>query len=296
MQEIETDKPELYYSRMDSSQDDKSKILQFVKEGDTILDVGAGSGVITNLLLSKNGTKVCSVDTCDSAIEHLRGLEESNPGRVSVKKADFLEIDDGEKFDVVVFSAILHEIFSYTEYNGEKFNFAIIDHALKKAASLLALGGRIIVRDGIMPTSNRRVMLQYIDPEMKELADRYIEEFRGFDLKVVRTEYGDVMPNRSAAELMFTITWGRESFPREVQEWFGYYSAKDWKRQEQRLMATHCVSMIHFEEYLQPGYEEHLKDKVKLLSAPKFNRAGDVVFKPTTFPNTNCLVVFHKLQ
>ena len=296
MQEYETVKPELYYSRMDGSQDDKSKILQFVKEGDTILDVGAGSGVITKLLLSKAGTKVHAIDTSDSSIDHLRKLESSNPGRVYVKKADFLNMGEDKRFDVVVFSSILHEIFSYTEYNGEKFNFATIDQALKKAASLLAPGGRIIVRDGIMPTSNRRVMIQYIDPEMKELANRYIEEFQGFDLKVVHTAYGDVMPNRSAAELMFTITWGRESFPREVQEWFGYYSAKDWKKQEQRLMATHCVSMIHFEEYLQPGYEEHLKDRVRLLSAPKFNRAGDVVFKPTTFPNSNCLVVFRKLN
>lgn len=52
--------------------------------------------------------------------------------------------------DTVIFSSILHELYSYIPYEGSKFNHATIAAALRSAYDVLSPGGRIVIRDGIM--------------------------------------------------------------------------------------------------------------------------------------------------
>lgn len=287
--------PALYYERMDAAQNDKAKILQFINDNDRVLDVGGGSGIVSAMILeSSQNVTVDAIDTSDTAVERLCVLAQQYPGRLRVVQEDFFDYCAGQ-YDAIVFCSVLHEMFSYTRYEGKRFNPAIIDASLKRAVELLAPGGRIIVRDGVAPTHNHKVMLQYKDPALRLLAERYEAEFEGFNLNITHTPYGDVMPRNSAMELLYTITWGEASFEREVQEWYGFYSLNDWKQQGQRLMSSDNVCLCYLNKYLQPEYEKHLEGKVVLTTAPKLDWNGSVITRPATFPSSNCIAVFNKI-
>lgn len=286
--------PDQYYDRMASAKDDKLKILQYLSDGDCVLDVGAGGGALAELLLEQfPHMQVTALDQSDSAAEKLHALAARFPDRLTVVQADFFEFKTDARFDAVVFCSSLHEIFSYTEYKGERFRKETVTLALDHAISFLKQGaGKIIIRDGVASRHNPKVLLKYTDPALKRLAERFENEFEGFPLKIVHTPLGDIMPYNSMMELLYTITWGEESFPREVQEWYGYHTLEDWEREGKRLIHTHGMLLIHAEKYLQPGYGEHLKDKVVLESAPRLRWDGRAHSRPIEFPASNCLVVF----
>ena len=294
--------PDQYYARMASSGNDKLKIAAFLHDGEHVLDVGAGSGTLAKLLLDEfPNLHITALDQSDSAIKRLHELQKQYPARLSVLQCDFFNYAPHEKFNAVIFCSSLHEIFSYTEVKeygeAKRFQKSVIDSALQHAAEVLNdEDGRIIIRDGIATSHNRRVLVTYKDPALKHLAERYENEFEGFPLEIVHTPLGDIMPYNSMMEMLYTITWGEQSFSREVQEWYGYYSRPDWEEAGKRLSMSHGLFMIHFEKYLQDGYKQNLKDKVTLRSAPRLKWDGSVKTKEIDFPASNCLVVFSKLK
>ena len=95
------------------------------------------------------------------------------------------------------------------------------------------------------------------------------------------------MPKNSAMELLYTITWGKEALPYEVEEWYGYYAEKEWRALADRLSAPGGpgLRLRQFTQYLQPGYVQHLEGKV-VLTAPDGS--------PLPFPNSNMVAVFQK--
>ena len=290
--------PDRYYERMEASADDKLKIAKFLSDGNSVLDVGAGGGILAELLLRYfPNIHVTALDQSDTAVARLNSLADKYPGRLSVVQSDFFNFKPEERFDAVIFCSSLHEIFSYTEYEGEHFRKEIISSTLDHAASFLKQGeGKIIIRDGVATRYNSKVLLRYTDAKLKKLAERYENEFEGFPLEIVHTPLGDVMPYNSAMELLYTITWGEESFEREVQEWYGYYTLDDWVKEEKRLAYSHKLFMVHAEKYLQPGYKEHLRGKVVLQSAPRLDWSGQIHSRPIDFPASNCLVVFERVS
>lgn len=289
--------PDRYYERMESSGDDKLKITKFISDGDSVLDVGAGGGVLAELLLNHfPNIHITALDQSDTAVARLNALAEKHPGRLDVVQSDFFRYEPEGRFDDVVFCSSLHEIFSYTKCNGKLFDKDTVTFALDHAADMLKENkGKIIVRDGVAARYNPRVLVKYRDPDMQKLAARYEAEFKGFPVKIAHTELGDIMSYNTMMELLYTITWGEESFEREVQEWYGYFTLNDWEREEEWLSLKHKMFLAHIEKYLQPGYKEHLKDKVLVQSAPRLDWDGKVCSKPIEFPASNCLVVFERV-
>lgn len=285
-----------YYERMESSGDDKLKITKFISDGDSVLDVGAGGGVLAELLLTHfPNIHITALDQSDTAVARLKALAERFPGRLDVVQSDFFCYEPDVRFDDVIFCSSLHEIFSYTPYNGKLFQKETVSRALDEAASYLKPGkGKIIIRDGVAARYDPKVLVKYIDPALQKLAERYEREFEGFPLEIVHTEMGDIMPYNSMMELLYTITWGEKSFEREVQEWYGYFCLNDWVREETWLAFKYNLFLTHTEKYLQDGYREHLEGKVKIQSAPYFNWHSKLCTKPIDFPASNCIVVFER--
>ena len=62
-------------------------------------------------------------------------------------------------------------------------------------------------------------------------------------------------------ELIYTFTWGAESYACEVQEQFGYMT----KLEFEYLFKEMGMEVLHSRVLTEPGYPEHLNDKVELL-------------------------------
>lgn len=281
-----------YLGDMNSAADDKRRLLAFLRDGDRVLDVGPGGGVLLDLIAQQYpncllaGADV-SAEVCLRLSQRVKA--EGLPWQVI--HADFLDLrrEETGRFDVILFCSIIHEIFSYGEYQGRRFNKAVIPKILETAAELLEPGGRIVIRDGVASEENPMVTVGFLDEELEDLARDYLRQFRGFPLEAqTPEETGQAhlyrMPKNSAMELLYTVTWGREALPFEVEEWYGYYTRADWEALEKQLPG---LALRYYSQYLQPGYPEHLAGRVELTGED-----GEAL----PFPDSNMIVVFEKAK
>lgn len=181
--------------------------------------------------------------------------------------------------DAFICSAVLHEVFSYGSLGDVEALFATM-------SSMLAPGGRVIVRDGISAGDEPCV----IEVDDVAIVQRFVEESpfsvrnanrtassgeRTIDLEYL---WGNRFEGTrsSCAELAFTYTWGMVSWAREVREFYGVFT----RTQLEALAAQYSLDAVLFEEYVQEGYVDALRDKVEFID--------------TDFPSTNAVWVFEK--
>ncbi len=191
------------------------------------------------------------------------------------------------RVDTVVFSSILHEIYSYTEGPDGNFDLNSVRVALKNACESLNPGGRLVIRDGVKTARREQVLLTFLDEAGMPFFENYRRDFRGLkdlpeeekgerlDAVTVR---GDVNYIR---EFLYTYTWGAESYAHEVQEQFGYLTLEE-------LCA--CLEGLGMQirkacQFLEPGYADHLLPKIRLTDS-----AGE----PIPLPDSNLIIVAEK--
>jgi len=82
-----------------------------INDGDSIIDLGCGSGLIANMIASKyKKTKITAVDFCDS-VDYAKSFSKNNNiHNISFIKKDILELSESKKFDVVMCFGVLHHI------------------------------------------------------------------------------------------------------------------------------------------------------------------------------------------
>src|SRR5206468_728660 len=81
------------------------------------------------------------------------------------------QLPDGSA-DTIIFSSIMHEVYSYSGYDRAR-----VDRAVASAARELRPGGRILIRDGISP-GPRPVVLSLLDAETVDRFARFAREFK----------------------------------------------------------------------------------------------------------------------
>jgi SAM-dependent methyltransferase len=282
---------EAYLETMNNAQfSTKMNILDHVTGG-MIVDVGSGGGVLLDALEKKfQYQQVIGTDISQNVIEVLEKKIRDEGHRYSVMRHNFVE---GalpvlpEDVGNILFSSILHEIYSYTEFEGKKFNINSVKKALKNAADSLVPGGRIIIRDGVMTDSDKIVTVKFKDEDTFVLAKNYVKDFQG--LNHLRNESGNwkvlqmgedwIMGEINLIrELLYTITWGPMSYPQEVLEQFGYLTLEQYKTVLKEL----GLDIVEAREFTEPGYPEHLDDKVELFN-----------FSWNDIPS-NCIIVAEK--
>lgn len=274
----------------DSSESTKGTIADFVT-GVSVVDVGSGGGIMLDLLEEKYpDKKIIGTDISTNVIEALEKKKSEEGHHWQVVKHNFVEGHFGEKVDTVIFSSILHEVFSYTETKNGRFDIETVRLALKNAYDSLNPGGRIVIRDGVKtPASNQFMKVSFKTSAGLSFFQNYVQDFKGLpDVKenrptCINTEelyaVGDVNFMR---EFLYTYTWGNESYSHEVQEQFGYFTLEEYKAFFEEIGAK----IIEAREFLEPGYEEHLS---KLVSLSDKESGLEV-----PFPNSNCIIVVEK--
>ncbi|HEY4177003.1 MAG TPA: methyltransferase [Kofleriaceae bacterium] len=273
-----------YLLTMNAARSDKQRMLDYVKPG-TIVEIGPGGGVVLDLLEERYAdSKIVGVDLSREVIGALEGRAKSH-GRawtVALGAAEDLA-DIVPAADTVVFCSILHEVYSYTE---PKFALASVEAVIKSAFGVLRPGGRIVIRDGVMPAPGTR-RIKMLSPDVKATLELYCAQFAGRAVT-----YTELAPDRvemttpDAMEFLYTYTWGPASFPYEVRELYGIMTYDDYVAALLRWCGPAArVVPNELGSYLQPGYRENLRTKIELT---------DERDQPVELPDSNCLIVIEK--
>jgi Ribosomal protein L11 methylase len=210
---------DVYLQRMDLSAERSSKgLIPRLAIGRT-LDIGCGSGVLLRNLENAKG-----IDLNPKAVEECRGQG------LDVECVSLADLN--ERFDTVIFSSVLHEFSSYADYG--RFTEGPILEALSQAYDKLNPGGRLIIRDGIEGSRDlKRIIAR--TPEVAASFTKYMYENPVYHESYNIYPYsrsGNVFcieaQERVLKEYMFTHTWGKESYPREVNEKYGILTVDKW--------------------------------------------------------------------
>lgn len=250
----------------------KGELIQYAV-GRTVVDVGSGGGVLLDKLEETYpDRRIIGTDISANVIETLKNKKEREGRHYDILRHNFVEGPLGEKVDTVIFSSIMHEIYSYTEFEGERFNIKSVETSLANAASSLNAGGRILIRDGVLTDSKKKYSVTFKGKDGIEFLKNYMNDFQG--LKELRDDAGAWKKSKVSVsgdgvlnadinfirEFLYTYTWGIESYPLEVNEQFGYLTLKEYCE----LLTRLGLKVIVAEQYLEPGYKNNLSKYVTL--------------------------------
>ncbi|OKP92820.1 methyltransferase [Paenibacillus sp. P3E] len=278
-----------YLSQMNETADYKAVILEYVT-GRKVLDIGPGGGVLLDLIEERMpGVIPVGIDISSNVVEALRQKKQREGRRWEVLQGDALNLKDFVEpgtVDTVIFSSILHELYSYVPLNGVKFNHETVAAALVSSFEVLADGGVIIIRDGIMSEPvNQRRRVRFLEAGGMSALERYAKDFAGRDIQVEHVDEQEVlMPVNDAMEFLYTYTWGEEAYIHEVQEQFGYFTPTQYKAFIQQTLGERAKLEV-FRHYLQEGYTDALKDRVVIM-----DEEGHGV----PLPDSTCFIVIRK--
>lgn len=268
-----------YFERMAAAAEEKLELTAHIVPG-SVADIGAGGGELSRQLSER--PDVTEVWAIDNSIDSIRRLNQIPSIHSLFGSTDRLaEIAGEHGVDNVVFSSVLHEVWSYAldglrDYAWEK--------ALRDAVDALAPGGRLIIRDFVLPERpDERAVLQTPGDAEDALIYDYLERTPFDDLRVLDEidEHVFLGTRRTVSEALLTVNWGAGSLPRESQERYGLHTLDEYRDRvlalSDELICTTAVAQV------QPGYVEH-------LAGWRCFTEGLVKW----FPDTKALWVFEK--
>ncbi len=271
---------ELYFERMDSSIAQKDELLDWIPQG-AVAELGPGSGWLTEHIAAlPRVTEVLALDASAEAIEHLEERFGNDP-RVRFREAVLGQHRDpfhGRRFNSIVASSVFHEVYSFIGADGLKL-------IASQIADALLPGGSLILRDGVAPAGYELPARMKIAPRLQRLAERYAQE----GPEGLRPEISGSTARgtrHQIAEMAFTITWGEDSFDREVQEQYQIYDLQG----AEMFYEAQGLDLIHSESFIQSGYREHLQD------CPMFSQQTAGGEWLPWFPETNGFWIFQRPQ
>ena len=258
----------LYLKRMTESMKVSTKglipVMCYAREN--ILDVGCGSGVLLKAIEEINpNASLTGIDLNGESIKKLMELK----NKWQLYQTDLMNLKKEEKmYDTIIFSSVLHEVSSYYADMSKRFtNLPILD-CFKKSNELLMNDGYIILRDGLMIDKqdwNEKYYILFKNINDSYWLYRFQKDFRGFD-KIPELDTSIRRINNYTFEVglaflkefLYTFTWGKESYNREINERFGILDKDSWLELLDRsgfYIDTVVESKEEYEKYLAPKIE-----------------------------------------
>ncbi|MDO9628741.1 MAG: class I SAM-dependent methyltransferase [Acholeplasmataceae bacterium] len=280
---------EEYLETMNKSVKHKAVILDYIV-GNDVVDIGPGGGALMDMIEESNPKlKIVGLDFSQSVIENLTKKKKLENRIWNVLYGDALCMSryiPKESQDTIIFSSIIHELYSYIEYNGKKFNHQVIKDVLKSAFDVLRIGGRIIIRDGIMSEPKEQIrIIKFRTDEGLQFLRNYARDFSGREIKYKIINHNEVqMEINDAMEFLYTYTWGEDSYVHEVNEQFGYFTPLEYKAFIHESLGVKA-KILKCDHYLQDGYATALSPKVEFY---------DEKHMLTKLPDSTCLIVIEK--
>lgn len=247
MSALDEGKESRYYQRMAAGMGDKARILDWVNPGLPVLDVGAGGGELAAAIATTRNCEVTAVDAFKDAAEHLKAVPE-------IKAAHWLRADeltpDIGIFETIVCSSVLHEVFSYGKGGST------VDDVMTRLTSMLDPGGRLIIRDGVMPERPQdAARLRIGDGKLIEKYLAVVATTPHTELMLYRDGDWFLGTRHAVAEAVLTICWGPETFEREASERYQLFTLDGYAK----YAASFGLELLHSDAVTQPGYLEATK-------------------------------------
>lgn len=279
-----------YLATMNLSMSNKKVLLNYLV-GNNILDVGPGGGALMDLIEESDPKyKVFGIDISSNVIDELNRKKINENRKWTLVKGDALNLESYfaiNSIDTIIYSSIIHELYSYINYNGKKFNIDTVIKTLISAYKIIPVGGRIVIRDGIKTEpENKYRIIEFRNKDDISILNNYCNDFKG--RKVTYEELGNSrvkMLVNDAMEFLYTYTWGENSYSLEVKEQFGYLTPSEYKK----LILDNLPNskIIECKAFLQDGYEENLLNKITIY---------DEFMNIAKLPNSTCIIVIEKLK
>ena len=272
---------------MNAARSDKERMLDFVRPG-KVVEIGPGGGIVLDLLEDRfPDSEIVGVDLSREVVTALeqRAQRTGRRWKIVYGAAEELATHVAPPVDTVVFCSILHEVYSYTE---PKFSLASVQTVVQAAFATLRPGGRIVIRDGVMPPPGTR-RIRMLAPDVRPTLDLFVAQFEGRPIRYTELQPDRVeMTTADAMEFLYTYTWGPASFPYEVRELYGILPYDEYVAQLVAWCGGESAARVvdnPLRSYLQPGYRDNLAAKVELTDQ------HDV---PVELPASNCLIVIER--
>ncbi|MBR4984957.1 MAG: methyltransferase [Proteobacteria bacterium] len=281
-----------YLLTMNAARSDKARMLRWLHSG-SLVEIGPGGGVVLDLLEQHfPDAKITGLDCSHQVVVALEQKKCAQNASWRIIEGNAFELPKyfaAETLDGVIFCSILHEIYSYVERaDGTRFHLESVRDMLRSAFEVIRPGGRILIRDGIMPPHEPR-LLRFCCEDAKDFFEAFCREFKGRNIAFEYVGPDTVsLDSADAMEFMYTYTWGPESFPYEVREQYGIMTYRDYcDRLREWLGPRAQILPVPPEEaqYLQPGYVKALQHRVHLMDAQG---------NPVDFPASNAIIVIEK--
>jgi len=261
---------------MEASAGDKARMLRFVRPG-VIADLGCGTGTVLELLRRRSPrSRLIGVD-CSP--EMIRRCRRRFPG-LEPRRADITEpLFEPGTIDTIVLCSILHEVFSYKGYD-----YSAVRRTLAHCASALRPGGRLLLRDGVVPARRDAVSLTFLNAAAYDKFLRFSREFGPGEI-VWRMKDGRIQVARRDAMEFLTKYIYDANWRFEVKEQFGVFTLADWGRELRRA----GLRVIHRESYLIPWLKETHWSKDVMMET---HGAGG--YRKTGYPDSTLLIAARK--
>lgn len=276
-----------YLATMNAARSDKARMLDFVRPG-KIVEIGPGGGVVLDLLEERfPDSEVIGVDLSREAVAALerRARAGGRRWRVVHGAAEELARHVPAPVDTVVCCSILHEVYSYTE---PRFSLESVRRVVAGAFAALGPGGRLVIRDGVMPPPGTR-RLRLRAPDARPTLALFAAQFEGRPIRFTELAPGVVeMTTADAMEFLYTYTWGPASFPYEVRELYGILPYDEYAAKLIAWCGGEAAARLvenPLRAYLQDGYRAALEGKIELT---------DEHDRPVPLPASNCLIVVER--
>ncbi len=281
-----------YLATMNAARSDKARMIDLVVPG-LVVEVGPGGGVVLDLLEERSPTgRIVGLDASSAVVEALTKRRLAEGRRWEVMHGDAFRLEGlfgPGTVSTVVLCALLHEIFSYVPWSDppgtppRKFQLASVDALVAASFRALRPGGRIVIRDGVMPRHEPRE-LEFLDPSWREGLTVFAERYEA--RRIVVEELSKTRVRLDAADLfefLTTWTWGPSAFPYEIREQRAVLPRAEYvarlldvcNRADPPHRAHEVAVPRDLASYLQPGYPAGVRPHLRI-----FDVAGNEVPMP----------------
>ena len=256
-----------------------------------IVDKGCGTGtLLIHLSNLYPGAEIVGMDLSKELL-HMADSQHYPNHNVSVVKGNIIHkrFADGS-VSVVIFSSVMHEVYSYNGYDRDQIRLA-----LANTREELEPLGRVIIRDGIKPKNGERlVWLRCKDAELEERFRKFAREFKGksahpgfsfeerlFD-GVVHFRITLHEANEFLSKKDYIANWVME-----VNEEFGVWTTDEWAEELSKL----GYRVVDCSSYLNPWIEQNRYEGQVWLYGDDGDKPGEVL----PFADTTAVIVGEKV-